>query len=65
MNNRDKSILYFALGIYALMVSWYYNHSITFLIIHYIIWPFYLLYELFTGHLSHDMWKIIPMSYFK
>jgi hypothetical protein len=65
MNNRDKGIVYFALGIYSLMVSWYYNHSILFLIIHYIIWPIYLLYELLIGHLSHDMWKIIPMSYFK
>jgi hypothetical protein len=65
MNNRDKGIIYFALGIYSLMVSWYYNHSILFLIIHYIIWPIYLLYELLIGHLSHDMWKIIPMSYFK
>jgi len=65
MNNRNKSLLYFALGIYALLVSWYYNHSITLLIIHYIIWPFYLIYELLTGHLSHNMWKIIPLSYFK
>jgi len=65
MNNRDKSIIYFILGIYALMVSWYYNHSIFFLIIHYLFWPFYLLYELLTGHLSHGMWKEIPMSYFK
>jgi len=65
MGNRDKSIIYFILGIYALMVSWYYNHSIFWLIIHFIFWPIYLLYELITGHLSHDMWKIIPESYFK
>lgn len=65
MNNRNKSVVYFILGIYALLVSWYYNHSITLLIIHYIIWPFYLIYELLNGRLSHDMWKIIPMSYFK
>ena len=65
MSGRNKSIIYFVLGIYALMVSWHYNHSIILLIIHYIIWPFYLLYELLTGHLSHDMWKNIPLSYFK
>ncbi len=65
MNNRDKSIAYGILGIYAIMVSWYYNHSIILVIIHYIFWPIYLLYELLTGHLSHDMWKIIPESYFK
>ena len=65
MNNRDKSIIYFLLGLYSLMVSWYYNHSIVLLIRHYIVWPIYLLYELLTGHLSHDMWKHIPASYFK
>jgi hypothetical protein len=65
MNNRDKSIIYFLLGIYSLMVSWYYNHSIVLLILHYIFWPIYLLYELLIGHLSHDMWKVIPLSYFK
>lgn len=65
MNNRDRSIVYFILGIYSLMVSWYYNHSIVLLIIHYLLWPLYLLYELFIGHLSHGMWKHIPLSYFK
>ena len=25
MNNRDKSIIYFILGLYSLMVSWYYK----------------------------------------
>jgi hypothetical protein len=62
---RDSGIAYFLLGIYALMINWYYNHSIIFLILSYIFWPFYLIYELLTGHLSHDMWKIIPLSYFK
>jgi len=65
MGNRDKSIVYFILGLYTLMISWYYNHSIVLLIIHYLFWPLYLLYELLNGHLSHDMWKTIPESYFK
>jgi len=65
MRNRNSGILYFVLGIYALMISWYYNHSILLLIVHYIIWPIYLLYELFTGHLAHDKWRTIPESYFK
>ena len=65
MNNRDKSIIYFILGIYTLMISWHYNHSFILLIVHYIFWPVYLIYELLTGHLSHDLWKTIPMSYFK
>jgi hypothetical protein len=65
MNSRTGSIGYFLLGIYALMVSWYYNHSILLLILHYIFWPIYLVYELLTGHLSHDLWRSIPESYFK
>ncbi len=65
MKNRDSSILYLLLGIYSLMISWYYNHSIIILIITYIFWPVYLIYELLIGHLSHGMWKTIPMSYFK
>jgi hypothetical protein len=64
MNKQNGSIVYFLLGIYSLMISWHYNHSILLLILHYIFWPIYLLYELLTGHLSHGMWKIIPMSYF-
>jgi len=65
MNTRDSSIGYFLLGLYAIMISWYYNHSILLLIIHYIFWPIYLLYELLNGRLSHDMWRHIPASYFK
>ena len=65
MNNRDKSIIYGILGIYSLMVSWYYNHSLILLLIHYIFWPIYLIYEVLTGNLSHGMWKTIPMHYFK
>jgi hypothetical protein len=65
MKNRDSGILYLLLGIYSMMVSWYYNHSITWLIIHWVIWPVYLMYELLTGKLSHGMWKEIPLSYFK
>jgi hypothetical protein len=62
---RNSSFLYLILGIYSMLVSWYYNHSIFYLILHWIFWPIYLFYELLTGKLSHDMWKIIPLSYFK
>ena len=65
MNRNNGGILYFLLGIYSIMISWYYNHSIMLLIVHYIFWPIYLVYELITGHLANDMWKIIPESYFK
>ncbi|NNV56982.1 hypothetical protein [Limnovirga soli] len=65
MDKKNGGLLYFLLGLYTIMISWYYNHSIILLIVHYIFWPIYLLYELLTGNLSHDMWKIIPLSYFK
>lgn len=65
MRHRDKSIIYCLLGIYALMVSWYYNHSIILLIVHFIIWPIYLIYELLIGHLANGMWKTIPLHYFQ
>jgi hypothetical protein len=65
MDKRDSSILYMVLGIYSLMVSWHYNHNVIILIITYIFWPVYLIYELLIGHLAHGMWKEIPLSYFK
>jgi hypothetical protein len=65
MKNRDSSIIYFALGIYTLMVNWYYNHNLIYLLLAYIFWPVYIIYELLTGGLSHGMWKHIPLSYFK
>ena len=65
MNSKNSSILYFLLGIYTLLISWHYNHSIFYLIIHYIFWPIYLIYEILKGNLSHDLWRTIPESYFK
>lgn len=65
MDKKNGSILYFILGIYTLMISWYYNHSIVLLIVHYIFWPLYLLYALLTGNLDDGMWRKIPESYFK
>jgi hypothetical protein len=65
MNKRDSSIAYLLLGIYVLMINWYYNHSIILLIICYIFWPVYLVYAILTGNLSNGMWKSIPLSYFK
>ena len=65
MNRKNGSLVYFLLGVYAAMISWYYNHSVLLLIIHVIIWPIYLIYEMLTGNLSHGMWRTIPESYFK
>jgi hypothetical protein len=64
MGNRNSGILYLLLGIYSLMISWHYNHSFLWLLIHWLFWPIYLVYELLVGHLSHGMWKSIPLSYF-
>jgi len=65
MDKKDSGIAYLLLGIYVLMINWYFNHSIIFLIFAYLFWPVYLIYEILTGHLSHGMWKTIPLSYFK
>jgi len=64
MNKKDGGILYFILGIYSIMISWYYNHSVILVIIHYLFWPLYLTYEILSGHLAHGMWRVIPTSYF-
>jgi hypothetical protein len=64
MKRRETSILYLVLGVYTLMISWYYNHSFILLLIHYLFWPVYLVYELLIGHLANGMWKTIPLSYF-
>ena len=65
MRNRDSSLLYLFLGLYSLMINWYYNHNLIILLLGYIFWPLYLVYELLIGHLSHNMWKDIPLSYFR
>ncbi|HWB26420.1 MAG TPA: hypothetical protein VG738_13125 [Chitinophagaceae bacterium] len=64
MNKRDSGIIYGILGIYTVLISWYYNHSIILAIVHYLIWPVYLIYEILIGHLANGMWKTIPQSYF-
>lgn len=64
MNRGNSSIFYFLLGIYSILISWYYNHSIFYLIVHWIFWPIYLLYEILKGNLSHGLWKSIPLSFF-
>jgi hypothetical protein len=65
MDSRTSGIIYFLLGLYTLMISWHYNHSWILLLIHYLFWPIYLVYELLVGHLSHDLWRTIPEGYFK
>lgn len=64
MNRRTNSIIYFLLGLYTCMISWFYYHSIFWLIINYIFWPLSLIYFLLTGKLADNMWSIIPGKYF-
>jgi hypothetical protein len=56
--------LYLLMGVYALAISWYYNHSVFYAVIDYLGWPVYLAKEQLWGRLSHGMWKIICESYF-
>jgi hypothetical protein len=65
MKNRDSSILYLVLGIYALLINWHYNHNFLYLLLTWIFWPIYLIYELLHGGLAGGAWKDIPLSYFK
>jgi len=61
---RNRSVVYFLLGLYTAIISWYYYHSIIWLIIDWIFWPIALLYFILTGHLSHDRWISIPKHFF-
>ena len=61
---RSKSVIYFLLGLYTALVSWYYYHSVILLILHWIFWPIALLYFLITGHLAEGRWLSIPKHYF-
>jgi len=62
---RSGSITYLLLGLYAVMINWYYNHNVIDVILSYIFSPFYLIYAVLNGNLSHGMWYEIPNSYFR
>ena len=64
-SKRDSGIAYLILGIYSVLISWYFNHSIILAIICYLCWPVYLVFEILSGHLAHGAWRTIPLSYFK
>jgi hypothetical protein len=61
---KKGSFLYFILGVFSLMVSWYFNKSVVWLIIHWLIWPLYLLWCLITGHFSDGQLMDIINYYF-
>lgn len=58
------SILIFASRILALLVSWYYNSSILWAILHFIIGPFYIIYSLLMGRFIDNNLLTIINSYF-
>ncbi|MEO6070739.1 MAG: hypothetical protein ABIN57_05880 [Chitinophagaceae bacterium] len=60
---RIGSVFYFILSIYAVMVNWFYNHSILYAILAFLLSPFYLIYELLIGNLAHGMWLKILHTY--
>lgn len=64
MSKQNSSILYFLAGIYTVMISWFYYHSIFLAIVNWFFWPISLLYFLLTGKLADEMWLKIPQSYF-
>jgi hypothetical protein len=57
-------IIYFVLGIFAIMTSWYENHSVLLVILHYIFWPVYLLVELLRGVFANGGGSAIIHYYF-
>ena len=61
---KRGSLIYLLLGIYTVMINWFYNHSIIDVILAWIFWPIYLIYSFVTGHLSHHLWYDIPASCF-
>ena len=62
--NKNGSVLYFLLGVFAIMTSWYFNHSVLLAIIHYFFWPLYLLIELLEGKFSGGGFMAIIHYYF-
>lgn len=61
---RQSGLIYFLLGVYSAMVSWFYYHSIFWLIINWIAWPISLLYFILTGKLANGQWLSIIQHYF-
>jgi len=52
------------LNILAVLVSWFYNHSVLWAIFHYIFGPLYLLYSLLIGRFADGGFTKIMEHYF-
>ena len=53
MANRESGgIIYLFLSVWAVMVNWYFNHSIFYAILAFFFNGFYLIYSLLVGHFA-------------
>ena len=59
---QNPFIIFF--DILAVMVSWFYNHSIFWAIIHYIFGPAYLIYSILIGRFANGGFMNIIHNYF-
>ena len=58
------NIIWFALDVLAVMISWYFNKSVLWAIFHFIFGPLYLIYSLIIGRFSDGVFMEIMNSYF-
>ncbi len=56
---KKNGFIYFLLGVYSAMTSWFYYHSVILLIINWVFWPISLLYFLLTGKYANRQWLTI------
>ena len=59
-----RSPLTWIINIFAVMVSWYFNHSVLWAIFHFFIGWIYLLYSLLIGRFADGGFMEIINSYF-
>lgn len=62
--NELAGIIYLCIRILAVMVSYYFNGSIGWAIIHYILGPIYLLYCLLLGRFAEGRFMDMVNQYF-
>ncbi len=65
MEKKNSSILYFLIGVFTVMINWYYNHNVFYAILTWLFWPVYLIIAILKGNLSHGMVETIFNHYFK
>lgn len=60
----NKKTLYPILGVYAVLVNYFFNHNLFFAFITWIYWPIYLFYKVLTGDLDNGVWLQVINYYF-